>query len=370
MLATTTLALAALLCGGPSAGDSFALRATRVHVGDGTVLENAIVLVKDGKIVDVGQGVAFDKDVPLIEHDGDLSAGLVALRDYAGIGAEGADSTRAVMDAADLRYAFDSDHPDMARLAESGITTVVLAPGSGSNVVAGMPVVVKPTVRVLRAKGSLHVDLSASGTSFNRYPSSYAGVLEVLEERFAAGEGAFGELKAGRMTVMLEAESRAETSRALDFASRHKLRGYLVDSQRAGELAAKVKASGLGVAVGPFAIGGDRKEVESAVSLAKAGVPIGFALDTPTNAPAMLRLSAATAMRAGLDRDAAFKALTSGAAALAGVGDKVGAVRAGMEADLVLWTGDPVDPTSRAVAVYIDGDLVHEAPETDEEDED
>jgi len=45
-------------------------------------------------------------------------------------------------------------------------------------------------------------------------------------------------------------------------------------------------------------------------------------------------------------------------------------VRAGLDADLVLWSGDPVDPASRVTAVYVDGELAHEAPEEDDEEED
>ncbi len=364
--------LASLLLAAPIADtQTFALRATRVHVGDGTVLENAIVLVENGKVVDVGTGVAVDKDVPLIELEGDLSPGLVALRDYCGAGGEGSDSTRAVMAGADLAHAFDPDHSDMTRLVEAGVTTVVLAPASGANLVGGMPVVVKPGARVLAAKDWLHIDLSTSGLAFNRYPTSFSGAFEELERRFVDPEGAFAALAAGKMAVLLEAETRAEVARALAFAGRHRLHGYLVGTRRAGELAAAVKASGLGVALGPFGPGEDQKHLDSAAALAKAGVPLGFALDSPANAPTALRWSAAASVRAGMSRDQAFGALTSGAAALAGVGDQVGSVRAGLDADLVLWSGDPVDPTSSVLAVYIDGEKVFEAPEDeDEEDED
>ena len=365
----TTLALAGVAALAPDQ-PAFALRAARVHVGDGTVLENAIVLIEGGRITDVGKGIAVGKDVPLLDHDGDLSAGLVALRDYSGAGAEAADSTRAVMAEADLAYAFDPGHSDMARLVQAGVTTVVLSPRSGSNLVGGMPAVVKPGARVLKAKGSLHVDLSASGASSNRYPTSIAGQIEELEHQLAEAKGTMAEVAAGRMSVMLEAETRAEIQRALAFAGRHGLRGYLVGARRAGELAPTVKASGFGVALGPYGPGEDKKHIASAVALAEAGVPLGFALDGPQRAPLTLRLGAALCVRAGMDRDAAFLALTSGGAALAGVGDRVGAVRAGLDADLVLWSGDPIDPTSRVMAVYIDGEKVHEAPEEDDEEDD
>ena len=72
-----------------------------------------------------------------------------------------------------------------------------------------------------------------------------------------------------------------------------------------------------------------------------------------------LRLSAALAVRAGLDPKAALAALTEGAAQLAGVADRVGALEPGRDADFVLWSGDPLDLSSRLVAVYVDGELAH-----------
>lgn len=366
----STLVLATLASAGSAEHLPYALRAPRIHVGDGTVLENALVLVEGGEIAAVGSGVAAGADVPVIELEGHLSPGLVALRDHSGAGDGAADPTRAVMADVDLAHAFDPDHSEMRRLVEAGVTTVVLAPLSGRNLVGGRAAVVKPGARVLRPGAALHVDLSASGTRPNRYPTSFAGALEELHRRFAEPEGAFAEAAAGDLPVMLEADTRADLRRALAFAGRYGLTGYVVGADRAGELAAAVKASGLGVALGPFSVGEDARHLESAAQLAEVDVPLGFALDGPSHAPELLRWSAAASVRAGLDRDAALVALTSGGAALAGVGDEVGAVRAGLDADLVLWSGDPVDPKSRVLAVYVDGERVYEAPEEEDDEDD
>jgi imidazolonepropionase-like amidohydrolase len=89
-------------------------------------------------------------------------------------------------------------------------------------------------------------------------------------------------------------------------------------------------------------------------------VPIAFASDTPISSDQGLRFSAAMCVRAGLEPALAWDALTSGAAAVAGVGSTVGRLAKGYHADFVLWTGDPLDLSSRPVAVYVEGRLASE----------
>jgi imidazolonepropionase-like amidohydrolase len=54
--------------------------------------------------------------------------------------------------------------------------------------------------------------------------------------------------------------------------------------------------------------------------------------------------------------------MTSTAAAIAGIDDRVGALEAGRDADVVLWTGDPLDVASTVRRVLIDGHTVYTAP--------
>lgn len=67
---------------------------------------------------------------------------------------------------------------------------------------------------------------------------------------------------------------------------------------------------------------------------------------------------ARTAARWGMPREAALAAVTSQAAELIGVGDRVGKLEVGYDGDLVLWSGDPLDPSSRPLLVVVDGRVV------------
>jgi imidazolonepropionase-like amidohydrolase len=64
------------------------------------------------------------------------------------------------------------------------------------------------------------------------------------------------------------------------------------------------------------------------------------------------------AVRWGLDKDIALSLITSVPAQICGRGDSLGQIKSGFDADLVLWSGDPLDPTSIPLVVIIDGQVV------------
>jgi imidazolonepropionase-like amidohydrolase len=69
----------------------------------------------------------------------------------------------------------------------------------------------------------------------------------------------------------------------------------------------------------------------------------------------LLRAHAAMAVAKGIAPDAALKAITRNAAEAAGVGDRLGTIEAGKDADLVLFAGDPLDPATPAAVVIMGG---------------
>ena len=357
-----SLLLSAMLLAGPSAGQEaqlLAVRAARLHLGDGRVVENGVLLVESGRIRAVGAGVEVPSGASVIDHQGDVTAGLIACHAYSGISAEASDTTRSVMADAHVADAFDPNKSDYAKALRAGITAVVLAPRA-DNLVGGFTAVVKTAGgRVLAREAHLALSLSAEAEVYNRFPTSASGALAELERRFSDPEGAFAPAAAGRLPVLIHAISRHEIQRALDFATRFKLKGALDSAPLAGELADAVKASGLSVIVGPLREGSDRRVLQSAAALARAGVPIAFGLDAPAYDPESLRLFAALCVREGLEPQIALKALTADGAAIAGVSDRVGKLERGLDADFVLWSGHPLDLTSSPVAVFVDGEEVH-----------
>ncbi len=377
---------------------AYQVRAKMILVGDGTQIEDGVMVVERGKVSRIGRG-EIDPHLPLVEHAGVLAPGFVACQTESGEEGEGYEPTRSILPEARLVHAFHPDHSDFAAAARAGITTVVLAP-SGNDLVGGLTAVVKTAGGViLEREGHLALSFGGSalsqtvGRSFgfgtadedaqasassdsdprggpedtedarrgSRQPTSYSGALRELRERFAKPQGVYSRAARGELPVLLEAWDRHEVMRAAEFARDHRLIGALRGAPLAGDpdVADSLAKSGLGVVVGPYAIGQRRRSLESVGMFQARGVPVAFALASPEYAPEGLRLSAALALSAGAKREDVLRALTTDAAKIAGVSDRLGSLERGKDADFVLWSGDPLDLSSRIESVWIDGKRVH-----------
>ncbi len=141
----------------------------------------------------------------------------------------------------------------------------------------------------------------------------------------------------------------------LDYVLVHCSEGYLI----ADELAAE-KASCI---VGPMINDRCKPELtnltpENAAVLSKAGVPVAICTDHNETPIEYLSMSAAIAVKNGLDREKAIEAITSAAANISGVSHRVGSLKKGLDADLVMFDGDPLDIMSSPVLVMIEGETI------------
>jgi imidazolonepropionase-like amidohydrolase len=353
MLAIALTLLAAVAA--PTQSEVVAIQARTLYLGDGRTIDHGILLIDAGKISAVSAKTELPKGVRLIQHDGTITPGFVAAHDQTSLGGEASDGTRPMLPGALVADGFDPEAKDLRLAVRAGVTTILLAPAP-DNLVGGQTAVVKSAGgRILQRKSHLAISLSASALRLDTPPTSPMGALSVLEAEFAANSPVFSDVKSGRTPVMIHSVARHEILRAVEFATRNKLRGCIEGAPLAGELAVEIKQSGLSVVFEPFTGGDDRREIRSVLALASAAVPFAFGLDAPRTGPESLRLTAAMCLREGLDRKALDKALFSDAATICGVGDQVGRLERGFDADFILWSGDPLDLTSRLQAVYIDG---------------
>ena len=90
-------------------------------------------------------------------------------------------------------------------------------------------------------------------------------------------------------------------------------------------------------------------------NLTRAGVKVALTTDHFVIAIQYLHLALVMAVREGLDRKIALRTVTTNPAEILGAADRIGSLAPGKDADVVVWSGDPLDIYQRAEQVYIDG---------------
>ncbi len=86
---------------------------------------------------------------------------------------------------------------------------------------------------------------------------------------------------------------------------------------------------------------------------------IAITTDHPVVPIHFLVHQATLAVKEGLDRDEALRSLSINPARMLGLDDRVGSLTAGLDGDVVIWSGDPLDIMSRALQVFIGGREVY-----------
>ena len=163
---------------------------------------------------------------------------------------------------------------------------------------------------------------------------------------------------------------RQHCHRADDIATALRLAGefgydLVIDHGTEGYLIAdKIAAAGVPVVTGPLITARSKVELRNRTManpglLAAAGVTVAIATDHPVVPVHLLILQAALAVREGLDRDTALRAVTITPARIMRVADRIGSLAPGKDADVVIWSGDPFDVMSRAEVAYIGGREVY-----------
>jgi Amidohydrolase family len=368
------------------------LQAAKVHTlsASGTV-DRADVLVRDGRIVAVGKGLEAASGVTVIDaHGKPLTPGL-----FGGLSTTGVDEIPAEAKAADASLAmggpvwqqqwrpeFDvtraynprSTHVAVTRI--DGTTWTMLAPSSEQALIAGQGAAISLDGRadaVLEGSRSLFVtmggdaDVASGGSRAAQYMLLDQAIREVRGEGAVhagallhpAGREALGYyLRGGRVVF---AASRASDIRAvLAFAANSGIKPAISGGEEAWLVADELARANVAVLLNPFdALPEDFDRVgarlDNAALLQKAGVRIVFLAPYPDTNGRNIRQVAGTAVAHGLDWDAALAAITANPADVFGLGAARGRIAAGQVADLVLWSGDPLEVTSAAEKVWIAG---------------
>ena len=121
----------------------------------------------------------------------------------------------------------------------------------------------------------------------------------------------------------------------------------------------------VGVCLGPLLT--DRSKIElrnqnikSPALLSNAGIDVAITTDHPCVPIQHLGLSAAVAVKAGMDEKKALQSITINAAKVTGIEDRVGSLSVGKDADIVIFDGNPLDLKTNVLTTIINGIPVYE----------
>jgi len=374
------------------------------------VIEDGVVLIDKGKIKDVGPDVRVPKSAQVIDARGKIvMPGLVEAHCHIGIweemigwaGSDGNEATEPVtpqMRAIDAIKA-NADERGLEAALMTGVTTAQILPGS-ANVIGGTGVVVKTAPKVVvdemivKNPSGMKVAFGENprrvyGVEYKKMPSTRMGVAGVLREWLSRAilysekkETALAQkdpikmpdrdprLEALVPVIKKEIPLRAHAHRADDVATAVRICEefglemsweHATEGHRVADWLAKKKVPAVW---GPSLTARGKWEMrelsfDTPRILYEAGVKFAIQTDAVGSTIAFLPICAGIACREGLPYDVALKAITITPAEIIGVGDRVGSLERGKDADLRILSGDPLELRTKVEKVLIDGEVVY-----------
>jgi imidazolonepropionase-like amidohydrolase len=380
-----------------------AITGGRVVPVEGDPIDNGTVVVADGKITAVGADPAVPEGTTIIDAGGRwVLPGFVDAHAHVGVHEEGegtaGNDTNEMTDPNGARMrALDGINPADIGFQDAlsgGVTSVVVKPGSG-NPIGGQTVAIKTWGRIVdemvimspcSVKSALGENPKRVYGERKQLPATRQGVAAVIRDALTKAQ----DYRARRdkalekgdpfdrdntCEVLLRVLDRElpwcqHTHRADDIATALRLAdefGYrlIVNHATEGFLLADVLAEReIPCIVGPMFTTRSKVELRERTlanpgRLAAAGVPVALTTDHPVVPINFLVHQATIAVKEGMDRAEALRSITINPARMLGLDDRIGALRPGLDGDVVIWDGDPLDVMSRAVQVFVSGVSVY-----------
>lgn len=400
-----TIAFALLAFALPAAADTTAIVGGKVHtVGPMGTVENATVLIIDGRIAAVGDDVDVPEGATTIDASGKVvtpglfspfgQLGLVEVGFSAGPldYAQRGERFTAAFDIAD---AYNPHSTLIAINRIEGVTRAVVAPtpgypdesGSG-HILAGLAAIVnlgdgdvldqRGTAMVV-ALGEYGAALSG-GTRTAAWLTLRNALDEAIDYREHKGDFERGmrreyshsvnDLEAlqgvvnGNTPMIVSIDRASDIEVLIDLVNEYSVTAIILGGSEAWMLAEELAAARIPVIVGPSAnLPGSFDDINarfgSASILVNAGVKVAIADgDTQTHNARNITQAAGIAVAHGLGWDTALRAITLTPAEIYGVAANTGSLEPGKAADVVIWPGDPLELTNYPEAVYINGEAV------------
>jgi len=418
-----SLFLPLLSAGAFSAQDIVIQAGTILPIGD-VPIENGSILIKGGKIAALGQNVAVGADARVIDASGKfVMPGMIDAQSRLFVIDSELNESRSIAPELNILDGLDPFVKEAPEVAAQGVTAVYISPGSRS-LIGGSGAVLKlngsKDVGKMLLKGDVAIK-AAIGVSSNNQSSSlgrlanYSSIREALLEtkiymhnreehvrkqaEYNKKKAEYDKKKKLKPTEKIEKPKRParfrpnptrevlakvlskdiplqiEAHRVTDILNALRLAdefGFklILDKCTEGYLVAEeIARRKVTVILGPVStsfIDMPRLEyrhhdIRNAAILSEKGIKLALGVSGRDGANSkFVALAAAMAVGSGMDKDMALRAVTLTPAEILGVADRIGSLKVGKDADIVILSGHPLDSLSQIEMVLIEGKTVFE----------
>jgi imidazolonepropionase-like amidohydrolase len=354
------------------------------------ILENTDVLIEGGKILQMGKNISASSAKTIDATGKFLTAGIIDEHSHITVARgvnEAAQSSTAEVRIADV---INSDDINIYRQLAGGVTSSHILHGS-ANAIGGQTQLIKlrfgyepEKMKFENWPGFIKFALGenvkrANGDAVStRFPLTRMGVEQVFDDHFTRAKEylaalksgklvrrdleleALGEILEGKRHITCHSYVQSEINMLLKTADRHGFKvntfTHILEGYKVADKMAKHGAAGAG-----FADWWNYKyEVYDAIPqnaklMQDAGVLSTINSDDAEMARRLNQEAAKSVMYAGMDEAAAWKLVTLNPAKTLRVENRVGSVKVGKDADLVLWSANPLSIYAKAEQTYVDG---------------
>ncbi|MDI1327923.1 MAG: amidohydrolase family protein [Brevundimonas sp.] len=394
-----------------------AITGGRVLTGT-SVIENGTVVIQNGRVVSVGTGAA-PSGARVIDARGKVVApGFVAVdsglgaSEISSVGgsddqSNGANSISASFDVSygldpwsftlpvarlggitraivvpshpgsSGGHAHDDGSSDFAGVGEGGYQAPSLFAGQAAviHLAQGTDILVKPRVAMVAPFGEAGASVAggARGAEFTQFRETLAEVRLYARNKAAYDRAGLRDLSLSRadlealipvangsMPLIVTVHRAADIQQVLRLAREEGVKVILDGAEEGWLVADQIVAAGVPVLLNPISnLPGSLEtravRMENAAALDAAGVVIAIKGNDGSHRVRETRYNAGNAVSHGLPYDAAIEAITVNPARIFGMAGQFGELRAGAAADVVVWSGDPLEPLSIAETIFIGG---------------
>jgi len=381
------------------------IRNATIHVGNGQVINNGMIKIKDGKIEEVGANVNAPADAVIIDAKGKhVYPGLILSNSTLGLIEMGSGSGRAMNDASEIGdmnvsvrsiVAYNSDSKIINTLRSNGILLANSVPQGG--IISGLSSVVQLDAwnwedAAYSTDNGVHFNMpnllirpNPFQQQFGQGNQQNAGDalrnaldrIENVKSFFRQAKGYFGQTNKTETNLKFEAvrglfekkqkffvhcDIVKEMLIAIDFAKEFGFDVVIIGGSESFLIADLLKQNNIAVILGqqhalPTMADDDVDQpYKAATALQQAGVLYAINDDDPQNRGRNLPFNAGTAATYGITKEEALTAITLSPTKILGIDSRTGSIEAGKDANIVICEGDILDMKSSVVTdAFIQG---------------